>query len=303
MLKKIIIFFIILSLINVGAVKVEYNLYEGRLSSENSTLIKTSVPVTNVNIVGYTCLDLECNNLGQRIFDNKIINSGINRSVELKYPEYLLNSYGYAVYYFKDGYIPWESNPSWSGLDSETHGHFNIYLTKKESCSNSINNLNINNFKKPYLPLSIFIDSSINFKTSADIINSGPLKAVPGEIENQYYVKQQIKLQIFNDEKNLIKEEFRDVFVKFGDNKTLDFNFIPTKKGKHKIILTSKIIDNKCLSSQETSISKEITVLSDEISNNLCYNLFNDLKLNSFSFKAGDTIIISGQKLNNLVIP
>lgn len=300
-MKKIIllILIILITSTNINAVRyVNYNFYEGVIL-DNGNLMKTTIPITNVKVVGFTCLDLKCENLGNNIFGN-ILESNNNPNIQLAYPSDLQTQYGYAIYFYKDNYIPWEMNSNWYGDDqTDPQGPYNIYLTKKESCNSFIGNLSSYNSVNDYLPLTTFSNANSGILTTPGIINSGPLEAIPSEVQNSYFIKQLVKFKVFDNLNNLISEQVKEYFVKYGENKGLDFNFTPTLKGKHKIVLSSKVIDNKCISSPEIISSKEITVFENY--NNLCYTTLNNIKLNKFKFKSGDTIIITGNKISNLL--
>ena len=301
-MKKLLVLFLVLliSLISVNSIRyVNYNFYEG-LILFNGSLIKTNKIINDVNIIGFTCFDKNCENLGERIFENKILNSGLGSSIQLNYPTELLSGLGYGVYYYRDMYIPWESNPNWFGTNfSDPQGPYNIYLSKKEMCAGFISNLVVENTIKPHLPLVVFFEAGIDADTWAAIREAGPLKAVPKEIENQYTIKQSLILDVYNEDNELVDHQIKDLIFSFGEKKSSMFTIVPENPGKLKIVLRSNVNDEKCLSSKEISISKETIVLDEERPRNMCYTLIENLNTDKLNAKAGDTLIIKGKKISN----
>lgn len=299
-MRKSIIFFLIfcIALISVNAIKVNYNLYEGTVYS-NGSYTKTTNPLNNVNVIGFTCLDKNCSAIGNRIFNSQVLNSDINPFITLHYPEILLSQYGYAIYYFKDGYIPWESNPNWFGPDTgPTRGPFDVYLTKKDSCISFITNFSVINLDKPYLPLIVSATTGIDATTISAIKNAGPLGAIPNEIANNYKLKQMLRLVIYDKNNQIVSDKIEQFLIGFGESKELIFEYTPSQPGKYTILLQSKVLDSKCLISQDITASKIVNVLGQE-PRNMCYTLINNVNLNAFTFKSGDTINITGKKISN----
>jgi len=135
-MTKLLLSILIIFLLSVTLVSAErtadYIIREG-LINENGELSTTTNPITNFNVVGYVCLDSTCSSVGDQIFS---VNSGPLDSIQLTYPTILQSQYGYGVYYYKDGFIPWEQNPGWSGTDpSDPQGPYTKYLSKKTSCT------------------------------------------------------------------------------------------------------------------------------------------------------------------------
>jgi len=302
-MRKSLIFLIIfcISLISVNGVRyVNYNLYEG-IILYNGSFSMTSHTINNVKAIGFTCLDQNCNNLGDTIFNPSVMDSSNNTFLQLNYPTTLLSQYGYAVYYFKDGFIPWESNPNWWGTNPlDPQGPINVYLSKKEVCRSFINNVSIVNSGKEFMPLAINVNTGISGDLLSSINPSGPLNAIPTEVASYYKVKQEIKLKILDEENNLVYEDLKNSNLMFGENKSFSFTYTPIKHGKYNFILSSKVNDKKCLSNPEVNVVKEATVFSQEEPVNICYTLINNIELNSYSFKAGDTILIKGKKISNI---
>jgi len=297
----LILLLVIFSLTIVNSARfINYNFYEG-IILDNGSLVKTQKPVADVSAIGFVCEDTNCEKLDGRIFNNQILNSGFFNFMRLIYPTELLSGAGYAVYYFKDGYIPWESNPNWFGTNpADPQGPFNVYLSKKESCTSFLSELNVENIVKPHLPLTIGFRTGIDIKSFSAIKEAGALKAVPNEIQSHYTVKQRVTLKIYTKNNELINEQTKDLVLDYSEAVNSKFIFTPTEIGKHRIVLTSSIIDQKCLASNEVSSSKE-TIVIQEDQRDMCYVLLNNVSVNNFRVKPGSTLVITGVALSNKV--
>ena len=96
----------------------------------------------NVNALVYDCLDSKCANVKIPAFTNgdNLGNSNDylpDTDLTITFPTRLETSYGYALYYYKEGYLPVESFANWAGNGATTH---NIYFTQKAGCSSHIEN-------------------------------------------------------------------------------------------------------------------------------------------------------------------
>src|SRR3989344_7338401 len=235
-MRKSLIFLIIfcISLISVNGVRyVNYNLYEGIILA-NGSFSMTSHTITNVKAVGFTCLDQNCNNLGDTIFNPSVMDSSNNTFLQLNYPTTLLSQYGYAVYYFKDAFIPWESNPNWWGTNpSDPAGPFSVYLSKQESCSSQIEQIDIRNTERINTPVVIDVKARLNAQTDSAVSSgTGPLKAIPDEIKNQYTVKTLVNLDIYSKfYSSLVYTTQQELNILFGEHGNVEFNFIPRSFG------------------------------------------------------------------------
>ncbi|MBI2671832.1 cadherin repeat domain-containing protein [Candidatus Woesearchaeota archaeon] len=291
--------FIILLLINIASAErfVNYNLREG-LIDENGNFRSTNNPLNYVNVIGYTCLNRDCSQLGNKIFDNQVLNSESSSSIQLRYPTNLQSNYGYAVYYYKDGYITWESNPNWFGTDlSDPQGPFNVYLSKKEVCSSNIEEFSIVNSQRTNTPVVVSVKAGVDLTTKAAIENAGPLKAIPSELKGQYSVKTIVTLTVLKDNKiEFFNEKY--LIIGYGNSENVRFSFTPTKSGDYRVLATTKIVDKKCLGSQANSAEKRILVL-EENPTNMCYTKLGDLETNN-DIRAGGILNLGFTKISNL---
>ncbi len=304
-MKKLFILFLILSLLTsiVNAeVFVNYNLKEGRID-RNLNFQPTNIDINGVNVIGFTCLDDNCENLGGTIFSSEsslTLNSGENLFVQLNYPTNLLSNYGYAVYFFKDGYIPWEQNPNWFGI-GEAPEYYNVYLTKKEVCSSKIEEVKITNTQRPNTPVVISVKADVDANIMSAITEGiGPLKAIPDLLRDQYSVKTLVTLDILAND-NLVISQQKEVKTLFGQAGNAEFEFTPIESGDYTAVVTTDVTDEKCIDSEIDSEEKDFFVLSENPLN-MCYTELEDLELSSTNLNVNENLIVGFNKLSNLQI-
>src|SRR3989338_9212244 len=116
------------SLVSADSLLVTYNLKDGNNN-----------PVGDVDFLIFNCNDADCNSVSIPNFvnGNNKINSnsdGMNSNVKVYYPTNLETPYGYAQYFFKDGYLPMEGFADWRSNAGGQQGLVKIsYLLKKSS--------------------------------------------------------------------------------------------------------------------------------------------------------------------------
>src|SRR3989344_797013 len=303
MSKKIFnLFFAVLILtlvaLNVSATRyVNYVVKEGVISGDG-IFSATSNPVNDYNVIGFVCLDTECNLVGSGLWEEQILNSD-DDTIQLSYPKILQSSYGYAVYFYKEEYIPWEQNPNWWGTNpNDPQGPYTKYLSKKENCYAPIDSLSVVNDVKPYIPLVINVLAKIDANTYSAIKNAGPLGYIPQQLESHYSVETKVELKIYDYNNQLVHTETKTISIPYSGFKNVEFTWTPNQVGNHKITVTTDITDKKCLSSQEVSTSKDIHVLSEE-PKNICYTLLNNLATSKQFPVQGEIIKITADKISN----
>ena len=303
MRKLIFSIFCLLFVINIVNAEriVNYNFKEGIIDN-NGNFHATDIPVDNVDVFGYVCLDAGCKNLEAStlgFLQGEPKSSGDNSFIQLTYPTQLLSGFGYAVYYSKEGYIPWESNPNWFGTNpSDPQGSFNVYLSKKEACSSEITEFTIRNSERINTPVVVNVRADVDAKTKAAISKAGPLEAVPVELNEHYSVRTKISLDIIKDEISLFSDT-KDVLIGFGEDSNVEFSFIPEQEGDYKALITTRITDEKCLNSNDQFIEKEFLIL-EENPLNTCYTELGDLELSSVNVEAGHDLLVKANKISNL---
>ena len=74
----------------------------------NGQFVQTG-SITGVQAIGFVCANADCSQVAQQIFDGNTLSSS-GDSLQTYFPNdaLYLADYGYGIYYFKDGYIPYE---------------------------------------------------------------------------------------------------------------------------------------------------------------------------------------------------
>ena len=293
----ILTFFIVLN--TVSAVRyVNYEFKEGIIS--NRQLTATNNPVGDVSVVGFVCANVDCSNVSGVLWDGAVLNSGSNSSIQLEYPTQLQSAFGYGIYYFKDGYIPWEQNPNWWGTNSnDPQGPYERILSRKDVCSAPIDRFVVANDVQPNIPLVMSLGAGLDAATHAAIQNA-ELGYVPPGFEEYYSVETNIRLRIYDSLNNIVEEQTKTVSIPYSGTFGVEFNWIPTVSGDYKAVVSTEVTDAKCLSSVKSSTSKNFTVLSEE-PRNMCYTLLNGLYISDHFPLENETITISGTKISNHV--
>lgn len=277
---------------------VNYEFREGIISSAGS-FTETSAPVNGVSAIGFVCADSGCNSVSGTLWDGAVISSGGSNTMQLTYPTTLQSDYGYAVYYYKDGYIPWEQNPNWWGTDgSDPQGPYTKYLSKKENCHAPIDTFSVTNDARANIPLVINVSASLDATTYAAIHAAGVLGYVPPQILDQYSVDIRVTLTIYNENDNVVNQQTKDMEIPYSGSQRVEFSWTPTVEGDYTARVTTDVTDAKCSSSAVEESAKEFYVLPEE-PRNICYTLLNNLATSDQFPSDGETISITATKISN----
>ncbi|MBW2977993.1 hypothetical protein KY331_04065 [Candidatus Woesearchaeota archaeon] len=302
-MKIIKLFLIILTffalLNSVSATRyVDYEFKEGIVS--NGQLNATNNSLTNVSVIGFVCSNADCSNVTDVLWNGSVLNSGTNSSIQLEYPTTLQSSHGYGVYYFKDGYIPWEQNPNWWGTSSnDPQGPYERVLSKKDICAAQIDSFIIANNVQPNIPLVINVEASLDASAHAAIQHAGPLTYVPPQLEDHYSVKTAINLKVYDWLNNVVEEQTKIVNVTYGGTARVEFSWTPIVVGNYRAVASTSVVDGKCIDTSDVrSTSKDFHVLAED-PKNICYTLLNNLHVSDYFPLENETITISINKISN----
>ena len=290
----ILTLFLVLNSVN-GIVYVDQAVKEGVIS--NGQLITSNVPVNNVSVIGFVCNDDECNSVSDALWNGNILNTGDDNTIQLQYPTTLESNYGYGVYFFKEGYIPWEIKATWNG-NGNPGVVYDAFLTKKDVCTAPIDNFVVENDVKPNIPLVINVEASLDASAHAAIQNTGLLSYIPQQLEEHYSVETQVNLKIYDSSNNIVEEQTRIVNIPYSGTARVEFTWISTIAGNYTAVASTDIIDSKCQSSPVSSTSKDFHVLPEE-PKNMCYTLLNGLYISNQFPVANEIVTISANKISN----
>jgi hypothetical protein len=149
---------------------------------ENDGSLNITSTLTNTNVIAYNCSTADCSAGGPVLFGP--INIPGN-SIVITYPTSLAGLAGYGLYFYKDGYVPFEAFANWYGTG--TPSDFRPYLTKQRTCAIPLSSLGVS-----YAGGNIVVNANVG----SPIQNAGPLNYVPASLASQYSVNVQVNLTI-----------------------------------------------------------------------------------------------------------
>lgn len=213
--------------------KINYGIIE-----DGGSLTTTAEPITDVNAIGFICQNADCSQIAGTLWNGNVLNSGSSSEITVVYPTVLQNA-GYGVFYYKEGYIPYEvkSDRAGSGNAPERIN----YLTRARSCEVPINNLTISHYGNKIV-VNVTLDASV----SSPLQNAGPLNYVPDSIAHLYAINSRIDFRFIGPENvNVVKE----VNLPYSTTKIVSAEIEELSAGLYRIEAESSANDNKCLSS------------------------------------------------------
>jgi hypothetical protein len=307
-IKKLVPF-IVLFIITVGSAYatryISYDFRDGILYYGGYT--KGTNDLTGVNAIGYVCTNTDCSTVSSTLWNGQARNSGSKDTLVVEYPTTLESANGYGVFFYKPGYITWEqANITYRSTipgESSTNPKFSnvVYLTKANMCRAQVDTFSITNNAHPNIPLVVNISASLDATTHAALNHAGPIDYVPQSLKNKYYsLNTSISLRIADANGNVVKSETKYVLIEFSGEKRTHFVWTPSVAGNYTATVTSFVVDDKCLNSQEMQAKSDFPVLSEE-PDEMCYTLLNNLTAVPLFATRGDTVTISAKKLSNSI--
>ena len=284
-MRKIILLFLIVSILtlNVSAERFVNYQFKEAIVDNNGNVVQTNTQIQNVNAIGFVCeeeyVNAEgkniCSILGQQIFNGQVLTTEGN-TLHATYPTQLLSNEGYAVYFFKEGYIPWEQRADWADSAFDVEGPFLKYLGKKTSCNAPVTSLTITDRANPNLPILVNANVGIDAQTHSIIKSAGLIDPVPDQIRDQYSINTRVYLFVESNTQPRTLLETRDVNVFFDEVRDLQFEWVPQVNDNYFVTLVTEIIDEKCIDTTDMEAAKFIQV-QDSLPIEGYYTLINDL--------------------------
>ncbi len=246
----------------------------------------TDIPITNVNVIGFVCSSAKCATVSDALdLSNGIVvpdennppvrNSGSSDSLSIVYPTEL-HGFGYGIYFYKDGYIPYEGNVTFAG-NGNVPQVIN-YLSKKKMCSAPIENFTVLNDVQAYMPLIVDVVANLSADTLSAIKSAGPLEYVPPMLASHYSVNTSVRLDIKNSADTIVKTETKYVLINYSGSAHVSFSWTPTVNGTYTATVTTGIPDAKCISYETRTASAGFTVWPTSPRNE-CYTLLDGLRI------------------------
>jgi hypothetical protein len=237
---------------SISAVVLEDNNFKYAELDPVGNLIMTSTPVSAVDIRGYLCSLQSCSSVSGLLWQNTI--NSVDSKERLSYPTVLSSSYGYGIYIYKQGYIPFEVLSNWAG--SGYAGSFDRYLTKKQMCKSEIldYSINVNEDQKK---------AEINLEVDSPIDSAGVINYVPAELESYYSTDVNAKVELIKDNE-VADSKSQIISVPFSSTKEASLLFEIKDSGTYNIKATVSVPDLKCINSQESSFNETKIIFIDK---------------------------------------
>ena len=285
-------FILLLASLSVSAMTVEYT-FEDEYGN----------PLDDVDVLVYTCQDSTCTTVRNPDFmiPNKINSNdeGSGNDAVINYPASLESAYGYAVYFYRDGYLPNEFFVNAYGIGTRS---VEKIFYKKEVCSAPIDSFSVEREVEAHMPLVIDVNTILEADAhSAFSLTSDTPIFLPAEYrENFYSALTDVQLKIIKESGEEAYSDNSVVNIFADDSERVIFTWTPEDSGDYTAVVTTKVIDDQCKSTLPMSADKDFRVLSEEPSN-LCYTLLNNLALDDPKPRVGQLTEISGDKISNYV--
>ncbi len=272
---------------------------------------RTTIPVTGVSAIGFVCssakcasvnasLDLSSGNVLTDFSNPPVMNSGSDANMTIFYPTNLNSSFGYGLYFFKDGYIPFEGDSTLA--ESGVAPEFTNFLAKKKTCSAPIENFTVINNAMPNVPLVIDVSANLSADTAAALRSAGPLDFVPPQLQRHYSVNTSVTLNITNSTGDVVRTETQYFLIDYSGRARANFTWTPTVSDNYTASVKTGVPDEKCLSDVPDTDSKDFRVWS-EVPQNACYTILNSLSSSPIIGTRGQPITFRYNKTSNFAEP
>lgn len=229
--------FLFLCVFFVGVVSAEVNelnYFKKGVVDSSGNLIETSEAVSGVSVLGVVCADSECSSISSYLWGGALYASG--DSITLVYPSVLVSSYGYGVYVYKDGYIPYEIEADWYGFGNV--GPYNDYLSQKQYCFSEILDVDLDLDED---------DLSFELEVASPVEEDYDLKFMPPSILDYHRTRVDVFVELLRDG-NIVFSESDWVNPEFSQSGIVDFDFSDLGDGSYDLrVWTSLANENKCL--------------------------------------------------------
>ncbi|MBI2110570.1 ZPR1 zinc finger domain-containing protein, partial [Candidatus Woesearchaeota archaeon] len=256
--------------------------------------------LNDVDIVVYNCLDANCQNVQIPEFAHTGNSNDVmpNYNIIVNYPRALETSNGYAVYFYRDGYLPLEYFVTAYGDGTRTYERT---FNKKQECRAPIDSLSFLNEVRANEPLVIDVRAILDATAhSAFGLTDNTPWYVPQDYKEEFYsALTNVVLTITNiDTGEVVFRESLNLNIYADDSEEFRFTWIPRVAGNYEVLATTSVPDAQCASSVSEEADKEFRVLPEE-PRNMCYTLLNNLMVDDVNPRVGQDLEIQIDKISN----
>ena len=234
--------FLVMGSVN-GVYVVNYNFFDEK-----------NQPLNDVEGLVFVCQDAYCNNGVAPKGLSGVYDSGTGNRITIGYPTISESDYGYAVYFYKEGYLLVEKEEKVSG-NTKVADEDKVVMVKKPDCKIKIGALEVNGFEKDKQATILAKEVTSNYERNV-IVNY-----IPDEYKNYHGLNGNVVLTILKDGASVYTES-KALLSLLNAVDNVGFVYTPTGYGKYNINIETNVNDNKCGSSIKDIETKEIVLTS-----------------------------------------
>ncbi len=198
-------------------------------------------PLTGASVEGYLCGDATCTFSSGTFLPSTLIPGS---SITIDYPTSLISPFGYALFYTKTGYIPYEVRSTYAGTGSVTG---EAILSKKQSCTIPLTLTSLTNST----------NVTITGTLPAPFTHTGPLPFVPPTLLPHYQTANTLTLTLANS--TFTTTTTQSPLLNFSETKTFTIT-TNAPNATYTSTLTATSTDSRCLSSPSSTNTSTVTL-------------------------------------------
>lgn len=265
-----------------------YNVYSATIE-EDGTISYSNVPILGLSAVGYTCGNAACTSVGSQV--SALSATTTTNQITLNFPAQLVSPNGYALRFYKDGYIFWEQTgvKIWGNFPGQVFDSPNpVYLSRKATGYALITGLEIENEVHPGLPVEVDLQVGIDARTYSAIEDSRH-----SDIPAAENVAIRVMLEIEDNQGDIVYTQAQDLNIPYSGSVPISFTYAGfSDTGIYTIIVSTQVTDGKIINPIEQETSAQIEVI-EQGRTDYAYSLLGGLSLSPLMPEADEQVIFS----------
>lgn len=261
--------------------------------------------VNDFSMYAFDCLDASCSQV--RDFSGVMLNGSTTTqgSLGVRFPDSMATPFGYALFATDrlQNFRPMELGPAIvhsNGNSFVFESTDTIEFSKIANCRALVHDMSVVNTARPNIPLVVAMDASLSAETVSAFrkVNTG-IGFVPDAIRDWYSAQTEVVLEIVDESTGTVLHQDRRSLNLYADTaQRVEFSYTPRNDGRYAARIRSTVTDPVCQISTPENSAKSFVVL-DEVPNDECYTLLNNLTLDNAFPQPGQTVGASFNKISN----
>ena len=254
----------------------------------------------NVKVEAFNCANEDCSSVTPFTGSFPNGDTTTNGQLTIRFPSTLASENGYALYAVSPGFLPKVNKATLHSNGDSTIYQLSSSLSfeKAPVCRSSVSEFSVTNDAKPYIPLVIQTDSSLDSTASSAFgLANGPVKYVPSDLADYFSALTNVALTIRDDFGNEINKQSVNLNLKADESQRIQFQWTPEQSGGYSASVSTNVVDSQCAISETREVAKLFSVLNEEPKDS-CYTLLNNFKVEGQA-KAGQKATASFTKISN----